>query len=97
MFAQVGFVMWGGMISGLSFAVGLSVPFGALFAVIFTALVGIALNKFAIEPARGAPVVSIIIITIGASIFVRVLTQVFLGKQLYRFPAFTDVDLLRIS
>ncbi|HLS16293.1 MAG TPA: branched-chain amino acid ABC transporter permease [Paenalcaligenes sp.] len=95
-FAQGEFVMLGGMITATAFAAGWSLPFAALFAVIFTALVGIALNKFAIEPARGAPVVSIIIITIGASIFVRGLTQVFLGKQLYRFPAFTGEAPIRI-
>ncbi|HLR30046.1 MAG TPA: branched-chain amino acid ABC transporter permease, partial [Paenalcaligenes sp.] len=95
-FAQGEFVMLGGMITATAFAAGWSLPFAALFAVVFTALVGIALNKFAIEPARGAPVVSIIIITIGASIFVRGLTQVFLGKQLHRFPAFTGEAPIRI-
>src|SRR5690625_515609 len=95
-FAQGEFVMLGGMITATAFAAGWSLPFAALFAVIFTALVGVALNKFAIEPARGAPVVSIIIITIGASIFIQGLTQVFLGKQLYRFPAFSGEAPIRI-
>ena len=44
-----------------------------MIAIALTALVGVALNKLAIEPARGAPVVSLIIITIGASIFIRAL------------------------
>src|SRR5690606_17358461 len=38
---------------------------------------------------RGAPVVSLIIITIGASIFIRGVSQVVFGKQLHRFPAFS--------
>ena len=37
------------------------------------AALGVAMNKLAIEPARGAPVVSLIIITIGASIFIRLI------------------------
>src|SRR5690625_2602548 len=74
-FAQGEFVMLGGMLIATAFAAGWSLPLAALIAVIVTALVGIALNKLAIEPARGAPVVSIIIITIGASIFIRGITQ----------------------
>lgn len=95
-FAQGEFVMLGGMLTATAFAAGWSLPLAALIAVIVTALVGIALNKLAIEPARGAPVVSIIIITIGASIFIRGITQVFLGKQLHRFPAFTGEAPIRI-
>src|SRR5690625_3592240 len=95
-FAQGEFVMLGGMITATAFAAGWSLPFAALFAVIFTALVGVALNKLAVEPARGSPVVGIIIITIGASSFVRGLTQVFLRKQLHRFPALTGDAPMRI-
>ncbi|HSX73633.1 MAG TPA: branched-chain amino acid ABC transporter permease [Shinella sp.] len=88
-FAQGEFVMLGGMITVFASAAGLPLPLAALIAVVATAGVGVALNKLAIEPARGAPVVSLIIITIGASIFIRGAAQLVFDKQIHRFPAFS--------
>ncbi|CAK7257854.1 branched-chain amino acid ABC transporter permease [Shinella yambaruensis] len=88
-FAQGEFVMLGGMITFFAHAAGLPLPLAALIAIIATAGIGVALNKLAIEPARGAPVVSLIIITIGASIFIRGATQLVFDKQIHRFPAFS--------
>jgi branched-chain amino acid transport system permease protein len=88
-FAQGEFVMLGGMITVFASAAGLPLPLAALIAIIATAGVGVALNKLAIEPARGAPVVSLIIITIGASIFIRGAAQLVFDKQIHRFPAFS--------
>lgn len=88
-FAQGEFVMLGGMITVFAHGAGLPLPLAAVIAIAVTASVGVALNKLAIEPARGAPVVSLIIITIGASIFIRGVTQLVFDKQLHRFPAFS--------
>ncbi len=88
-FAQGEFVMLGGMITVFASTAGLPLPLAALIAVVATAGVGVALNKLAIEPARGAPVVSLIIITIGASIFIRGAAQLVFDKQIHRFPAFS--------
>lgn len=88
-FAQGEFVMLGGMITVFTHMAGLPLPLAALIAIAGTAAVGVALNKLAIEPARGAPVVSLIIITIGASIFIRGVAQLAFDKQLHRFPAFS--------
>lgn len=88
-FAQGEFVMLGGMITVFAHAAGMPLPLAALIAVIATAGVGVALNKLAIESARGAPVVSLIIITIGASIFIRGAAQLVFDKQIHRFPAFS--------
>ena len=88
-FAQGEFVMLGGMITFFAHAAGLPLPLAALIAIIVTASIGVVLNKLAIEPARGAPVVSLIIITIGASIFIRGATQLVFDKQIHRFPAFS--------
>ena len=95
-FAQGEFVMLGGMITAAAYAVGVPLPLAALMAIILTAGAGVLLNKLAIEPARGAPVVSLIIITIGASIFIRGLVQLVLGKQLHNIPAFTGDDPIRV-
>ncbi|WP_029005260.1 branched-chain amino acid ABC transporter permease [Azorhizobium doebereinerae] len=88
-FAQGEFVMLGGMISVAGVAAGLPLPLAALIAIVATAAIGVALNTFAIEPARGAPVVSLIIITIGASIFIRGVTQIVLDKGTHRLPSFS--------
>ena len=88
-FAQGEFVMLGGMITVFAHMAGLPIPLAALIAIAGTAAMGVALNKLAIEPARGAPVVSLIIITIGASIFIQGVAQLVFDKQLHRFPAFS--------
>ena len=95
-FAQGEFVMLGGMTTVFAHAAGLPLPLAAAIAIALTALVGVALNKLAIEPARGAPVVSLIIITIGASIFIRGAAQLVFDKQLHRFPSFSGDEPIRL-
>jgi len=95
-FAQGEFVMLGGMITFFAWQAGIPLPLAALLAIIAAAVVGVLLNKLAIEPARGAPVASLIIITIGASIFLRGSAQLVFDKQLHRFPSFSGDDPLRI-
>ena len=95
-FAQGEFVMLGGMITVFAHAAGLPLPLAALIAIAVTAGVGVALNQLAIEPARGAPVVSLIIITIGASIFIRGAAQLVFDKQIHSFPAFSGTEPIHV-
>ncbi len=95
-FAQGEFVMLGGMITVFAHQAGMPLPLAAVLAILITAGIGVALNKLAIEPARGAPVVSLIIITIGASIVIRGATQLIFDKQLHRFPAFSGDDPIHV-
>jgi branched-chain amino acid transport system permease protein len=95
-FAQGEFVMLGGMITVFAHAAGAPLPLAALVAITATAALGVAMNRLAIEPARGAPVVSLVIITIGASIFIRGAAQLIFGKQIHTFPAFSGDDPIRI-
>lgn len=95
-FAQGEFVMLGGMITVFACSAGAPLPLAALVAVVATAALGVAMNKLAIEPARGAPVVSLVIITIGGSIFIRGAAQLVFGKQIHTFPAFSGDDPLHI-
>lgn len=95
-FAQGEFVMLGGMITVFAHAAGLPLPLAALAAIAVTAVLGVVLNRLAIEPARGAPVVSLIIITIGASIFIRGAAQIVFDKQIHSFPAFSGDDPIRV-
>ncbi len=96
-FAQGEFVMLGGMVTWFAHAAGLPLPLAALVAILATAALGVAINKLAIEPARGAPVVSLIIITIGASVFLQGAAQLVFDKQIHSFPAFSGDTPLRIG
>ncbi len=96
-FAQGEFVMLGGMITVFAHLAGAPLPLAALLAIVITACLGVAMNKLAIEPARGAPVVSLVIITIGASIFIRGAAQLIFGKQIHSFPAFSGDEPFHIG
>jgi branched-chain amino acid transport system permease protein len=88
-FAQGEFVMIGGMATVSFIDTGLPLPLAALAAVGAATLVGFALEKLAVEPARGAPVVTLIIITIGASILLRGLATLVWDKKIHAVPAFS--------
>ena len=88
-FAQGEFIMLGGMLAVLFAQMGLPLPVVLLLAIVIPALVGILMEKVAIEPVKGADTVSLIIITIGASLVIRGLIQVWLGKGTFSLPAFS--------
>jgi branched-chain amino acid transport system permease protein len=88
-FAQGEFVMIGGMATAAFVESGLPLPLAALLAIAGATLVGLALEKLAVEPARGAPVVTLIIITIGASILLRGLASLVWDKKIHAVPAFS--------
>jgi branched-chain amino acid transport system permease protein len=88
-FAQGEFVMLGAMIAISLLSMGLALPLAALLATLLTVLVGLLLERFAIEPAAGAPVVTTIIITIGAAIFLRGVALLLWGKDFHPIPAFS--------
>lgn len=96
-FAQGEFVMLGGMLSfWFITAFALPLPLAFVLAVAVTALVGYGLDRLAIRPARNAPVVSLIIITIGASMFIRGVGGNLWGKDAVPLPAFSGEDPVRI-
>ena len=94
-FAQGEFVMLGGMTTVFLALAGLPMPVAALFAVVATLVIGLALHRFAIEPARGASPVVLIIITIGASIFLRGAAQVVFDKRFHSLPPLFESDPIR--
>lgn len=88
-FAQGDFVMIGGMATVFLFATGVPLPLAALTAIGIAVIVGLLLHRLAIEPARGASPVTLIIITIGASMFIRGVAQLVFDKQFHQLPAFS--------
>lgn len=89
-FAQGEFVMLGGMISYWLFAlIHLPMPAAFVVAVAIVVGVGYGLERLAIRPARNAPVLSLIIITIGASIAIRGIGGELWGKDAVPLPPFS--------
>ena len=88
-FAQGEFVMIGGMATAALIELGLPLPLAIVIAIGIATAVGLLLEKLAIEPARDASVVTLIIITIGASILLRGLATLVWDKKIHRLPAFS--------
>ena len=96
-FAQGEFVMLGGLVTVFAVAAGVPLPLAALLAIAVAVVVGLALHRLAIEPARGASAVTLIIITIGASILLRGLAAVIFDKRFHSMPPFIAGDPLQIG
>ena len=96
-FAQGEFVMIGGMATVFLIGAGLPMPLAVGLAVMITIGVGLALEKFAIEPARDASIVTLIIITIGASIFLRGAAQVLWGRNFHSLASISGDDPILIG
>lgn len=97
-FAQGEFVMLGGMLGFLFIqAANLPAPVAMLLAVLCTAAIGYVLERVAIRPARNSPVISLIIITIGASILIRGLAGQFWGKDAVPLPPFSGEVPIRLG
>jgi branched-chain amino acid transport system permease protein len=88
-FAQGEFVMIGGMAAASLNAAGAPLLLAIPAAIVIAATVGLLLEKLTIERARRADVTTLIIITIGASIFLRGVAQLVWGKGIRSLPALT--------
>ena len=90
-FAQGEFVMLGGMLVALLVTTtGLLPSWAAVpLAVMAAGGLGAALYALAIRPAGRAGLATLIIITLGASILVRGVVQIVLGKQDFMTPSFS--------
>ena len=86
-FAQGEFVMLGGMTAAFAVAAGIALPIAVLLALVVTIIFGILLYRLAIAPARGASPVTLIIITIGASIMMRGLAAAIFDKNFHGFQS----------
>jgi branched-chain amino acid transport system permease protein len=86
-FAQGEFIMLGAMSASALVAAGVPLLPALVVAIAFTTLVGIALAKLAIEPARNASITSLIIITLGSGQVIRGAVQLVLGKGNHAFRA----------
>ena len=89
-FAQGEFVMLGGMLSFyLISAAGIPMAPALILSVLIAAAIGAIMYLLAIRTAKRASVVSLIIITIGAAVFIRGIAGVGWGVDFVRPPYFT--------
>jgi branched-chain amino acid transport system permease protein len=89
-FAQGEFVMLGGMFSWYLLAQAkLPAPLAFFLAVVLTMLAGIVIERVAIRPARNAPALSLVILTVGVSIVLRGLASFAWGKDAVPVPPFS--------
>ncbi|WP_374724302.1 branched-chain amino acid ABC transporter permease [Calidifontibacillus erzurumensis] len=94
--AQGEFVMLGGMtmFTLLSFGVPYFISF--IFTIIIVVILGYLLELTIIRRARKADALSLIILTIGASIFVRGIASIIWGKNPVKIEPFTNNDPINI-
>ena len=89
-FAQGEFVMLGGMaVIGLDGLGNLPLALSFVLAVLAVTVVGIALERFAIRPVKNPNPITLIIITVGASIFLRGVAMMLWGKDSLGLRPFT--------
>jgi branched-chain amino acid transport system permease protein len=95
-FAQGDFVMLGGMIA-VYFNRSLHVPlaFAGPSAVLIVAIVGLLFERFAIQPLKNPSIITLIIITIAASILFKGGAMFIWGKDAYVLPSFSGDEPIR--
>jgi branched-chain amino acid transport system permease protein len=89
-FAQGEFVMLGGLIAVYLYkALNLPLIVAGLAAIVIVAIIGSVFERLAIYPRRNAPIITLIIITIGGSMFFKGAAMHILGEDPMALPAFS--------
>ncbi len=88
-FAQGEFVMLGAMFAYTLQKAGLPLIPALVLSVLIVTLIGCLLERLAIRPARGASILTLIIITIGASILIKGVAMLQWGKDAVPLKAFS--------
>ncbi len=97
-FAQGEFVMLGGMIAVTLvtagtmtiFGAGLPLPLAIILAIVVVTLFGILFQHLAVRPLKKSPVLMVVIMTIGASIFIRGVAMLIWNKDSFSLPLFIE-------
>ena len=95
-FAQGDFVMVGAMTTVFLSGAGMPIPLAAVIALAAAGVTGFLLYRAAIDPAKGSSVLGLIILTIGASIFLKGLAQIVFDKRFHSLPSWFGSDPIRV-
>jgi branched-chain amino acid transport system permease protein len=96
-FAQGEFVMLGGMVTVFVAEAGMPLPLAALVAIIATVAFGLFLHCLTVAARHEASAITLIIITIGASILMRGLAAVVFDKSFHSLPPLTGETPLMVG
>lgn len=89
-FAQGEFVMLGGIIMFTLYQLKIPLIISFFLSLAFVVLIGALIERMAINPAKGASVITLIIITIGASISIRGIALLLWGTDPLVVPAYSE-------
>jgi branched-chain amino acid transport system permease protein len=97
-FAQGEFVMVSGFIS-YTLLIGLGVPYGLVLVatIILSGFMGVILERVVVRPIMDAPIFSIVIATIGASIVLRSSAGILYGYDVLPLPTIFSKDPVRLG
>ncbi|GIO23641.1 branched-chain amino acid ABC transporter permease [Oceanobacillus sp. J11TS1] len=95
--AQGEFVMLGGMLMFTFLNFNIPYWFAILFTLVLIIIVGWMMELTLIRPAKGANPISLIILTLGASLFIRGIASMIWGKDSVRVEPFTANDPINIA
>ena len=97
-FAQGEFVMLGALLlTTLWLKFGMPLPVAFVLVVLAVGLAGIIFERLAIRTVRKPDPIVLVIITVGASIFLRGVGMVGWGRDPMAVPAFSDLDSIEIA
>lgn len=96
-FAQGDLQMIGGMSAVALLSAGLPLPLAVLAGVLAGGLIGLLMFRFAIQPARGASALSLVIITLGVGLIIRGAAELAWGRDYYSLPTFSGTEPIRLG
>jgi branched-chain amino acid transport system permease protein len=95
-FAQGDFAMLGAMTTVFVAAAGVPIVAAGIIAILVTAIAGLLLYRLAIDPARNSSVLGLIVLTVGAAIFLKGAAQIAFDKRFHSLPAWFSIEPIKI-
>lgn len=95
-FTQGEFVMLGGMLTALLSQSGVPLPAAIILAILTTVVVGLLIHTAVVYPARKASVVTLILLTFGASVVIRGIALLIWGTNPKSFQPFSGTTPIHI-
>lgn len=95
-FAQGDFAMLGAMTTVFVAAAGVPIVAAGIIAILVTAIAGLLLYRLAIDPARNSSVLGLIVLTVGAAIFLKGAAQIVFDKRFHSLPAWFSNEPVKI-